>query len=406
MTQGAINQDIRYSNQGGEDNPYALLGYIKPTRIVVNAIGGNPPLVNTGEDYWWLLDSDTGNFWYKFNRIWTLFYTFGSGGGSTVDNATNVGVGAGWFLQKAGNLLEFKTITTTPENSATESTLKIYDNTDELNVVAPATASELINYGTASDFWIVDSDNKTQDADGNYIYPFKSVLPLNGISITTQTAGSDKFLTFENTGILNVVNAEVSPGDLVSVSTGVATVKALTAGPGINIQSNPTNLRISAVDSESPQYHFSYQNSISYSIIANQYNNLPPFVSALPDTSDWVFYPNINGSSFVQYVGASGITYNLNYNLSMASTLQTTEFNFLFRIAQGNPLISQSGLPVSGTLIHCPASPSPIIYFSSTSTDILFQPTPNEYYTIQCQSTLAPQQTLQIEELKLVIRKV
>ena len=399
-----LNQNCRYTETAGPNNPQGLYNFIKPSRIIIT---DGVPENDEGENQWYAIDQNTAVLYYKNPDLsqWQGIYQFAGGGGGTT-NATNVGAGDGWFLQKAGNILEFKTITTTPENSATESILKIYDNTDELNIVAPATVSELINYGTVSDFWIVDNDNKIQDADGNYIYPLKSVLPLNGISITTQTAGSDKYLTFENTGILNVVNAEVSPGDLVSVSNGVATVKALTAGPGINIQSNPTNIRISAVDTETPQYHFSYQASTSYSVLSGQYNNIPPFVSAFPDTSDWVFYPNINGSSFIQYTGVAGVAYNLNYNISTSATLQTTEFNFLFRIAQGNPLVSQSALPVSGALIHCPASPSPILYFGSTSTSMIFQPTPNEYYTLQCLATLAPQQTLAVEEIKLVITKI
>ena len=168
-----VNQTVRYDNVGDSENPQAIIDSIKPTRIVVNAIGGNPPLVNTGEDFWWLLDSDTGNFWYKRNKIWTLFYTFGSGGGSTVDNATNVGVGAGWFLQKSANILEFKSVTTNPEVPLNESSLKIYNNTDEINIVSPAVVSNLVNYGTVSDYWIADIDNKFQDSDGNYNVPMK-----------------------------------------------------------------------------------------------------------------------------------------------------------------------------------------------------------------------------------------
>ena len=90
----------------------------------------------------------------------------------------------------------------------------------------------------------------------------------------------------------------------------------------------------------------------------------------------------------------------------MSCTLQTTQYNFLFRVAQGNPLVSQSALPLSGAQIHCPASATPIVYFGSTSTDMLFEPIPNEYYTLQCITTLAPQQTLAVEEFKFVITKV
>lgn len=405
MSNQILNQDIRFAETAGDNNPLGVLSFIKPSRIIIT---DGVPEQDEGELQWYAIDQNTGVLYEKTLQTegqWQGIYQF-SGGASPVDNAANVGAGIGWFLQKAGNLLEFKSATSIPSNIATESSLLIQDNIDEINITSPAVVSDLVNYGSISDYWIIDNDGKFQDANNNYIYPVKSLLPLNGIQIQTQTSGSDKYLEISNTGIINVVNAEVSPGDLVSVSNGVATVKALTAGPGINIQSNPTNLQISAVDAETPQYHFSYQNSISYSVLSAQYNNLPPFVSAFPDTTDWVFYPNINGSSFVQYTGSAGVVYKLNYNVSMASTLQTTQYNFLFRVAQGNPLISQSALPLSGTLIHCPASPSPIIYFGSTSTDILFEPTPNEYYTIQCQATLAPQQTLQVEEFKFVITKV
>lgn len=404
----SIPQDIRFAkpNPKNINNPQSLYTSTKPSRIIIT---DGVPEQEDGEILWYAIDQNTGVLYKKTEESggqWQGIYQFAGGAGGVTD-AANVGAGEGWFLQKAGHVLEFKTVTTNPQVPLDESSLKIYDNTDEINIVAPATVSEVINYGNVSlsDYWIADRDGRFQDADGNYVQPLKPLVPLNGITIFTRSAGSDKYLEIDNTGILDVVNAEVSVGDLTSVTNGVATVKALTAGPGINIQSNPTNLRISAV-SEEQQYHFSYQASISYSVLSGQFNNLPPFTSALPDTSDFVFFPNINGSSFVRYVGSGGVAYNINYNVSCASTLQTTQFNFLFRVAQGDPLVSQSPLPLSGGLVHFPASASPINYFTSMSTSFVFEPVPNEYYTIQSIVTLAPQQTLIVEEFKFNITKI
>ncbi len=357
MSNTQVNQDIRFSNRGDDNNPESLFDFVKPTRIVVNAIGGAQPLSNTAENLWWLIDSDTGNFWYKNRGIWTLLYTFGSGGVGNITGASSVGIGEDIYARQNGSLLEFKTLVSQP--SAVQSSVILGEvGLNEVNITAPSTVSDVINYGVSSDGWIIDSASTTVDSNGNVQLFAKNLVAGNGILIQTQTVGSDKSILISNT-------------------------------------SQP----------DSPQYHYQFQTAQSYNVLST-FQNLPPFSSTL-NSSDWVFNQNINGSSFVQYIGDPDVVYSFNYDISASATLQPlSPFNFIFRVAEGNPIISQVGIPLSGTVLHFSAqTPNNTTSFNTTSTTFLFKPTVGQYYTLQASCTIN-NLVLSVEEIKLNITKV
>lgn len=198
----AFNQDIRFGPPEftNFNNPNNLYTFIKPSRIITNNIGGNAPLFNTGEDQWYFIDTDTGNFWYKNLGLWILLYTFGDGGGGAITDGSNVGIGNDIFKTKNGSVLEFKTIVSQPQ-SALESVLNLNDNplNTEVNITGQSTVADITNYGINADQWIIDSQNTTVDANGNLQLYVKYLSAGPGILIQTETVGSDKRLVISST---------------------------------------------------------------------------------------------------------------------------------------------------------------------------------------------------------------
>lgn len=356
-----ISQDIRYAspNINSVNNPQSLYTATKPSRIIIT---DGVPEQEDGELLWYAIDQDTGVLYKKTEESggqWQGIYQFSGGAGSITDGS-NVGTGNQIFREKNGSVLEFKTLISQP--SPLESSLILADNgiNTEVNISAPRTISNITNYGlpTVSEGWVIDTF-RTNDSNNNIELYAKPIKAGNNITVSEFTAGSDKYIE---------ISAVIPPA-------------------------------------AAQQYHFSYQSQTSYSIIANQFNNIPPFTNSLT-SSEWVFNPNINGSSFVQYIGPPNVAYKFDYNISCASTAQTQQFNFIFRLAEGDPLVSQNGVPLSGAIVHIPAAPSPITYFTSTSTSFIIIPSPNQYYGLQISCSLAPQQTLTVEEFKFVISKI
>lgn len=109
----SINQNIRYTNPNANnyDNPESLFDIVKPSRILTRSLNSQNPDSQDGENEWFIIDTDTGNFWNKKDGIWVLLYVFNSGGGGgDVNGAINVGGGYEWFQSKFGSTLKFRTI--------------------------------------------------------------------------------------------------------------------------------------------------------------------------------------------------------------------------------------------------------------------------------------------------------
>ena len=73
----SADQRSRFANQGDDNNPLAIMEYLKPPRWIFNT--GVPPS-NTGENEWFYVDRNTNNLYIKTYDTWTYQYTFGSGG--------------------------------------------------------------------------------------------------------------------------------------------------------------------------------------------------------------------------------------------------------------------------------------------------------------------------------------
>lgn len=404
-------QNIRYGEPDRKDlsNPQKLFIDVKPSRITTK---NGVPDGDDAEICHYVIDTQNNVLYYRDPEAgWQGIYQFTGGGTGDVTDGANLGTGFSVFKEKDNTILNFRTLTSIRDNPTDEAQIIITEagqDLNELNLVVPSTVKNIINYGTISDYWIFDPADKQQDINGNYSWYAKSILGTLGIQTSTQTAGADKYIEIKNTGIVYIVNADENTGGkiLQSVVNGEATLKNIKAGTGITITDTPSDITITATATEPAQsYYYSTQNNISYSVL-NSFQNLPPFVAQL-FSPDWEIYPNINGSSFFRYVGTSNnIVYKLNYNIFASATAQTITNNFIFRIAEGDPLLSQSGLALSGASLAVPASPSPVVWFGNCSTEFLFKPTVNQYYTLQASTTLPPQQTLAVEEIKINITKV
>lgn len=401
-----INQDIRFSqaNELNENNPENLYEFIKPSRIIAN---NGPPLVNTGENQWYYIDIDTGDFYYKNLGVWIQIYNFSTGSGGEVNDGQNVGGFAEVFKQKLGSILQFRTLRgpTIPINEDFQRILiSNPDNTeDTINIKTYAGVNNIFNIGTGGG--IFKELEKFGDDTGRQRALFKTITGGSNITII-ENDDNIEISTSAASYISNVVNSnEGALGRVLrDVTAGVATLRTITSGgPEIQIQQNADNIAIKSTVTK--EYLYIYQNSISYNILST-FVNLPPFVAPL-FSSDWNFQPNINGSSFFIYEGPPDVVYSCQYDITGSSILEVANpHNFIFRIAEGDPLFSQVGIPLSGTILSFAAqTPNNITGFNSASTKFLFKPTPNEYYTLQAQCTIN-NLALSVEEIKLTLEKI
>jgi len=101
-----MNQDVRFADFAGVNNPLAIFDAYKPPRFMFDA---RVPTSADGENYWVFINTLTGDLYLK-NDTWSLKYNIGGGsipGG--VSSASNVGAGYEVFKQLAGVDLEFRT---------------------------------------------------------------------------------------------------------------------------------------------------------------------------------------------------------------------------------------------------------------------------------------------------------
>lgn len=69
----SVNQDIRYAESDGKNNPYALYSYVKPSKSIS---GVGAPDADLGENEWLYMDTSTGFQYKKENGIWDPFVNF------------------------------------------------------------------------------------------------------------------------------------------------------------------------------------------------------------------------------------------------------------------------------------------------------------------------------------------
>ena len=99
----SINQDIRFSNVGPQNNPKALFDFIKPSRWIFNNVN---PLPDTGEDQWFYINTATGDLFEKTSGTWFLVYNFSVTPGSGITNIQNETPGL--FKNIIGTTAHFK----------------------------------------------------------------------------------------------------------------------------------------------------------------------------------------------------------------------------------------------------------------------------------------------------------
>lgn len=105
----AYDQSTKYASVGDDNNPYAILEYLKPGRILVNNVN---PLSTTGELNDYYINSTTGDLFGPKTEEWgSAIYNFGSGGGGGgLTNIENNGTGVGLFKNIIGSTAHFKSL--------------------------------------------------------------------------------------------------------------------------------------------------------------------------------------------------------------------------------------------------------------------------------------------------------
>lgn len=239
-----INQDVRFAEYGNDNNPTALLADVKPTRIIINELGGEEPPENTGEDLWWLIDSDTGKFWYKNLGEWILYYVFGSGGGGGgLQDAENVGSGLEVFKDKEGLNLIFRTLIS--QADAAHMPIEIIQLENEVKLTTYPSINQIEDFDSGDASIIKDV---TTDETGYTTLVTKPLISGLGIQIN------------EDNGRILITNS--SPGTGALNDYGFFTVPGAFAGgfgPTIN------NLNILTYDLNTifsrPSSHWSVEDS-------------------------------------------------------------------------------------------------------------------------------------------------
>lgn len=102
-----IDQNTRFVNSAGDDNPFGIIDIFKPPRWIFNT---TDPISNTGEDQWFFTNITTGDHFIKTQGTWTLYYNFQTGTPSPgITNVINDGA-VGFFKNIIGSTAHFKGI--------------------------------------------------------------------------------------------------------------------------------------------------------------------------------------------------------------------------------------------------------------------------------------------------------
>lgn len=131
------NNQVRYADTGGDNNPYALLSILKPPRFLFEA---RSPTSSDGEDEWTFTNTLTGDFFIKDNGVWDLKYNYGGGSvPGTITGALNVGGGVDVFKDVSGTDLRFRTL------SSLDGSVFITESGDDLDLQVPAVSGFLVS---------------------------------------------------------------------------------------------------------------------------------------------------------------------------------------------------------------------------------------------------------------------
>ncbi len=233
----SINQNIRYTNPNANnyDNPESLFDIVKPCRIITQYLNDLPPDEQQGENEWFIIDLDTGNFWNKKNGVWVLTYVFNNGtGGGDINEAINVGGGYEWFQSKLGATLKFRTL-------ITNESLNVTQNLDTIFIETPPYILNIRSAGTGISIFkeLVYEDIPETVAE------FKSIKAGSNITIVQEF--DDIIINSTNSSdITGATNLGTGAGLFAQVNTPNLEFKSIKAGTNISISEDPNEITINA----------------------------------------------------------------------------------------------------------------------------------------------------------------
>lgn len=350
------SQDIRYAqpNINNVNNPQSLYTVTKPSRIIIT---DDVPEQSEGELLWYAIDQNTGVLYKKTEESggqWQGIYNF-PGGGSGITGASSVGIGEDVYARQVGNLLEFKTLVSQPQ--ALESLVNIGEvGLNEVNITAPSTVGDIINYGTNSEQWIFD--NPITDANGNLQYFAKYISGAGGITISTETIGSDKRLLITNTQT-----------------------------------------------AETPSYINASFAGLTQ-IIPNSYVNFVSIWTQTEISSDWAKYTDF-GSTWWRYVGPAGKKFKLSVDVYASLSALNAAQSFIIALAVGLPP-AQNIIANTGIILEIPPDDTlqQRLYKCNGTLNYIFEPTVNELYTMQARFNSGASKSITFEQLRWTINKI
>lgn len=265
----SLNQDIRFRSFLKEDinNPDGLYTFIKPSRIIV---GDGIPTYIEGQEEWYYIQRDNGDFFVKLDGRWEYMYNFGSGGGGggDVTGAINVGTGEGVYKDKIGTTLEFKSLR----------------GGEPFGVLKP----------------IIISDTITNDE----------------VTFSTERAVTDVVDGGIGSSLIRSLDWS-SPGE------GILTLKKLIAGSGIAFVNSGTGLTIESLISGPPDFYSVYLTAPSSIIIGGGLPDRPyylgngSFSELKRPISFWSqSFSSVPQTIYWTYSGAPGVAYFSTYTVT------------------------------------------------------------------------------------------
>lgn len=155
-----VDQNVRFAQSAGSDNPYAIINNFKPPRWLFDVID---PIGSTGQDEWFYTNIVSGDLFIKQKSVWEHVYNFNTGPPAPgITNIANDGIGAQWFKTIIGSTAHFKTALSSTGKITFASLVNEVDmtvNIDKTDVGLNNVVNILNNYTAVTDPGVNDGSN-------------------------------------------------------------------------------------------------------------------------------------------------------------------------------------------------------------------------------------------------------
>lgn len=277
-----LNQSIRYTTNGGPNNPQGLYDFIKPMRKLK---GSGAPAANLGENHWEYLDEVSGIDYVKSNGVWEPYADYSSfapapadpltlnqlnvntiRGNASDDVLIDAGTGICQVLnqfqvgqvgaldnvqiQDNGNIFAGSLVRSFNVKSWDGAQSEIEINAFNEKIVQNGPAKNLEVQAVAGNVSLNGSTGLSLNANGNGVDCNNEALNnVNQVSGSGLVLGlsANTSLVFQETATNKLINVDPAEASISNNSNGTFTIKHLTTGEDVELQAEqtgPGNVRL------------------------------------------------------------------------------------------------------------------------------------------------------------------